>query len=305
MKRSTKNLFGVLLFLTCLAIALSLALEKLGDRFPRLQWTLKEKIGVLTLEGPILDSKQLIDELMEMVKDRQIKAIVLRIDSPGGGVGPSQEIYKEILRCKESKPVVVSLGSLAASGGYYVASAGNKIVASPGTITGSIGVIAEFVNFQGLFEKIGIDFQVIKQGEFKDVGSPHRGLTDREREMLSKVMEDIHRQFVSDVAKARGLEPQRVLEVADGRIFSGREAMELGLVDELGNFQDAISIAKELAGIKGEPELVYPKKRNKFLTALLEESSMLISKLSHRLYINPSFLTFYLYHFNPPQLKTY
>lgn len=295
MKRSTKNLFGVLLFLTCLAIALSLALEKLGDRFSRFQWTFKEKIGVLTLEGPIVDSKELIEDLLEMAKDRHIKAIVLRIDSPGGGVGPSQEIYKEILRCRETKPIVVSMGSLAASGGYYVASAGNKILASPGTITGSIGVIAEFVNFQGLLEKIGIDFQVIKQGEFKDVGSPHRGLTEREREMLSKVMEDIHKQFVGDVAKARGLDKEKVLEIADGRIFSGREAVELGLVDELGNFQDAVSSAKELAGIKGEPELVYPKKRNRFLTALLEESLMLVSKLSHRLYVNPAIWNLHLY----------
>ncbi|MFN3535793.1 MAG: signal peptide peptidase SppA, partial [Desulfatiglandales bacterium] len=173
----------------------ALVLNRTGVNVGKLRLTAKEKVGVLTLEGAIMDSRQIIEELSEMVRDKSVKAIVLRVDSPGGSVGPSQEIYKEVLRAREKKPVVVSMGGLAASGGYYVASAASKIVASPGTVTGSIGVITQFVNLEGLMSKIGVQLEVVKMGEYKDMGSPHRALTEKEREMISTLIQDIHQQF--------------------------------------------------------------------------------------------------------------
>lgn len=219
-----------------------------------------DKIGVISLEGPIMDSRPILAELVAFRKDKAIKAIILRIDSPGGGVGPSQEIYKEVRRTIETKKVIASLGGLAASGGYYVASAANKIVANPGTITGSIGVIMEFVRVENLLKKIGISLEVLKSGEFKDMGSPHRKMTQREKELIMALISDVQRQFVEAVAEGRGLSLEEVMEIADGRIFSGAQAKELGLVDVLGNFQDAVQLAKEMAGIKGEATMVYPAK---------------------------------------------
>lgn len=290
MKRSLRNLLVVVVFLAVLSLVLSFALKRIGEKTDILKVIKKEKIGVLNLDGPILDSRQILEDLREMLKDNEIKAIVLRVDSPGGGVGPSQEIYREIMRGKEKKPIVVSMGGLAASGGYYVACAGSKVLANPGTITGSIGVIAQFVNFQGLMEKVGINLEVVKEGEFKDVGSPHRRLNEREKEMLSKVMEDIHQQFVMDVAKARGIEVGRIKEIADGRIFSGREAKELGLVDELGNFEDAVEEAKALGGVKAEAEFVYPKKKSRFWATFMDEASKVILEKFLRLYLNEGLL---------------
>ncbi|MBW2028877.1 MAG: signal peptide peptidase SppA [Deltaproteobacteria bacterium] len=219
-----------------------------------------DKIGVITIEGPIKDSGPVLSQLVRFRKDRRIKAIVLRIDSPGGGVGPSQEIYREVRRTRKTKRVIASLGSLAASGGYYVASAADRIVANPGTITGSIGVVMEFLRLEDLMEKIGIDFEVLKSGEFKDIGSPHRKMSQREKELVKGLISDIQRQFVDAVARGRGLEIQRVREIADGRILSGAQAKDLGLVDSLGNFQDALDLAKKMSGIKGEAQIVYPKR---------------------------------------------
>jgi len=220
----------------------------------------KEKIGVVPIEGVITESESVLSQLAEFKKDDGIKAIVLRVNSPGGGVGPSQEIYREIRKTIEKKKVVASMGGVAASGGYYVSSAANKIVANPGTLTGSIGVLIEFVRLQELMEKIGVDMEVLKSGEFKDIGSPHRKLTERDKEMIQKIVSDIQSQFVEAVAKGRDLSVERVREIADGRIISGSQGVELGLVDQLGNFQDAVELAKSMAGIKGEVKLVYPKR---------------------------------------------
>lgn len=220
----------------------------------------KEKVGVISIDGTISQSTKITSQLAQFRKDNKIKAIVLRIDSPGGEVGPTQEIFREIQKIVQSKKVIASLGSVAASGGYYIAAAADKIVAAPGTITGSIGVIMQFIRIEELLKKIGVDFETLKSGEFKDIGSPGRELTERDREILNAVIEDIQRQFVEGVANGRSLDLEKVLQIADGRIFSGAQARELGLVDELGNFEDAVEIAKELAGIKGEVTLVYPEK---------------------------------------------
>jgi protease IV len=235
--------------------------------------SLKDKIGVIPIEGAITKSEIVVSQLLEFKKDRSVKAIILRVNSPGGGVAPSQEIYSEIRKTRESKKIIASMGSVAASGGYYVASAADKIVASPGTLTGSIGVLIEFVRLQELMEKIGVDVEVLKSGEFKDIGSPHRKLTEKDKEMIQSLVLDIQSQFVEAVAQSRDLPMEKVREIADGRIFSGSQGLELGLVDQLGNFQDAVDLAKTMAGIKGEATLVYPKRRKVRLWDMLAEDA--------------------------------
>lgn len=217
-----------------------------------------EKIGVIEMTGIIVASKTTIEHIIEFRNNPSIKGIVLRVDSPGGGVGPSQEIYEEIKKTVAVKPVVVSMGSVAASGGYYVSAPVNRIFANPGTITGSIGVIMEFTNVQELFGKIGLKNQVIKSGEHKDIGSPVRPMTDSDRQILQSLIDDTQQQFVAAVAEGRKMSVADVEPLADGRVFTGRQALAVGLVDELGNLQDAISAAARMAGIDGEPRVVYP-----------------------------------------------
>lgn len=232
-------------------------------------FSFSNKIGVIQIEGAIADSGPIVNQLVEFKKNNGIKAIILRIDSPGGGVGASQEIYTEVLRTTRTKKVVVSLGSVAASGGYYIASAGDKIIANPGTITGSIGVIMEFIQVGELLKKIGISLEVLKSGEFKDTGSPHRELTEREKELVKNLIYEIQEQFIRAVAAGRKIPVEKVREIADGRIISGASAKELGLVDQLGNFQDAVDLAKKISGLKGDVNLVFPKGRRIRLWDLL------------------------------------
>ena len=219
-----------------------------------------DRIGVIPIEGSITDPEPIVSQLVNFRKNRRIKAIILRINSPGGGVGPSQEIYREVRKTIKTKKVITSMGSLAASGGYYIASATNKIVANPGTITGSISVIMEFIQLEDLLKKVGVSLEVLKSGEFKDIGSPHRKMSEREKELIKDLISDIQKQFVNAVARGRDLSEEKVQEIADGRIFSGAQAKELGLVDLLGNFQDAVDLAKKMTGIKGDATLVYPKR---------------------------------------------
>ena len=222
--------------------------------------SLKEKIGVIPIEGPITDAEPVLTQLVDFRKDKRIKAIILRINSPGGGVAPSQEIYREVRRTIDNKKVVAHMGGLAASGGYYIASAANKIVANPGTITGSIGVIVEFVQLEELLEKIGVGLEVLKSGEFKDIGSPHRKVTKREKELMRDLISDIQEQFINAVAEGRSLSVDAVKAIADGRILTGSQAKEKGLVDLLGNFRDTVNLTKEMVGIEGDVALVYPEK---------------------------------------------
>lgn len=231
------------------------------------------KIGVIEIAGQISDSGPILEQLMEFSKNKHIKAVVLRIDSPGGSVGASQEIYREVARVKDTKKVIVSMGDTAASGGYYIAAAGDKIVANPGTITGSIGVIMSFYRIDELSKKIGLTLEVIKSGEFKDTGSSFRELTDREKELMNGVVLNIQEQFIKAVAEGRKLPVDKVREIADGRIFSGEMAKELGLVDELGNFRDAVNLAASLSGIKGEPTLVYSEKTGLKLWDIIFQSA--------------------------------
>jgi protease-4 len=241
------------------------------------------KIGVIPVEGAIMESDTIVSQMKKFGDDKGIKAIVLRINSPGGGVGPSQEIYREVQRTVSKKRVIASMGGVAASGGYYIAAAADKIVASPGTITGSIGVIMEFVRFEELLGKIGISLEVLKSGEFKDIGSPHRKLTERDRQVIDALIADIQKQFVTAVAEGRNIQIEKVQEIADGRIFSGAQAKEFGLVDLLGNFEDAVSLAKELAGIEGDVTLVFPKRNAMSLWgALFDSAAKSVLKLTRQ-----------------------
>jgi protease-4 len=216
-------------------------------------------IGVVEVTGPILSSKQVIENIKKFREDDVIKAIVIRVDSPGGGVGPSQEIFTELMRTRPVKTVVASMGSVAASGGYYVAAGAQAIVASPGTITGSIGVIMEHVNLTELVGKIGISPVVIKSGEFKDLGSVFRELTDAERQLLQQLVDELHLQFVSDTARARNMSTEQMAGIADGRVYTGQTALDMNLIDRMGNLEDAVALAAELAEMDEDPVTVYPK----------------------------------------------
>ncbi len=232
------------------------------------------RVGVIQVKGTIIDSQDTVTQLKDWRKDSSIRAIVIRIDSPGGAVGPSQEIYREIRRTAANKPVVASMGSVAASGGYYIASAANHIVANPGTITGSIGVIIHLPNLRELFGKIGYQMTTIKSGKFKDIGNPDREMTPEEQELLQSTIDETYRQFVRDVAKARNLPEDDVRKIADGRIIMGERALELKLVDQLGNFEDAVTTAAQLAKISGEPSVVNSKKKKLSLLDLIVGSDI-------------------------------
>lgn len=228
------------------------------------------RIALIKIEGVILDSEGTIEEIKRYKDSAGIKAIVLRINSPGGGVVPSQEIYEEVLKIRQEgkKKVVVSMGTVAASGGYYIASASDRIVANPGTLTGSIGVIMELANVEGLLKKIGVESLVIKSGKNKDLGSPFRKMRPVERVILQRLMDDVHNQFIQAVAQGRGLTEERVRAVADGSIFTGRKAKDLGLVDEIGNLEDTLRLTAEMVGIQGEPRIVRSRKRFSLLDLL-------------------------------------
>ena len=226
----------------------------------------KEQVAVVRVEGPILDSKQTITELQDFSQDPMVKAIVVRIDSPGGGVAPSQEIYNAVKRVKSdyNKTVVASMGTVAASGGYYIAVASDRVLANPGTLTGSIGVIMQMANFEELLKKVGVKNFVIKSGRYKDIGSPFREMKPEDRQLLQSVMDDVHRQFIEAVAEGRSLDIAEVELLADGRVFTGRQAKDSLLVDELGDLTDAIQLAGKLSGIEGEPRVVEPVRQFSF-----------------------------------------
>jgi protease-4 len=261
--------FGVLVGLFVISIY---ALSYLTNREESL-WG-GEKVAVIEIRGVILDPQPVVEKLVKLRKNEKVKAIVLRIDSPGGGVGPAQEIFSEVKKAQKEKKVLVSMGSVAASGGYYIACGADTIVANPGTITGSIGVIMESLNVEELLHKIGLRSMVVKSGKHKDLGSPLRPMSEEEKKLLQGVLDSVHDQFIRAVAEGRRLPPEKVRELADGRIFSGEQARNLGLVDELGNLEETIALAAKLAGIRGEPEVVYAeKKRFSLLEFLLQESA--------------------------------
>ncbi len=217
-------------------------------------------IGVIEVEDVILTSKTVVKDIKTFTEDPGIGAILLRIDSPGGGVAASQEIYSQVAKARAHKTVVVSMGSVAASGGLYIAMPANRIVANPSTVTGSIGVILEYPVVEELFRKIGIRYEVIKSKEHKDIGSPFRSLSQDERNMLEGVIQDMYSQFIDAIIAYRALTRDSLAKIADGRILTGRQALEFGLVDTLGSFEDAVAIAGNLIGVE-KPNLIYPPHR--------------------------------------------
>jgi protease-4 len=242
-----------------------------------------DKVALVKIEGLLVTSENIVEELNDYADDSSIKAIVLRIDSPGGGVVVSQEIYNAVKNArKEGKKVVASMGTVAASGGYYVASAADRIVANPGTLTGSIGVKMEFANIEKLLEKIGVRGVVVKAGEYKDVGSPFRDMSEPEKKILQDVIDDVHSQFIKAVAEGRNMQEADVRAIADGRIFTGRQAVELKLVDQLGDLADSIKVAGDLVGIKGKPRVIEKRKKIPFLDYLKEESATWIAEVITR-----------------------
>ena len=228
-----------------------------------------DKVAVIDITGAISRTQTTIDQIHQYRDDQTVKAIVLRINSPGGSVAPVQEIYSELKKLE--KPIVASMGSTAASGGYYIAAIADEILANPGTLTGSIGVIMQFTKLKGLYEKVGLEQQVVKSGKFKDTGSPVRDMTDEERELLQATLDDVHSQFIDAVFEGRQghLTREEIVALADGRIFSGQQALEHKLVDQLGNLPDAIERAGELGGIEGKPKVVRTERKTSLLERLL------------------------------------
>lgn len=231
-----------------------------------------QKLAIVELEGLILESEPVVRELQEHQDNPSVRAMVLRINSPGGVVGPTQEIYAAVKRFRKAgKPVVASLGSVAASGGYYVATAADRIYANPGTLTGSIGVVMQMANVEGLLKKVGVEYVVVKSGRYKDIGNFARAMSPEERKILQALLDDVYNQFVDAVAQGRELDRQAVLGFADGRVVSGQAAKEIGMVDALGGLEDAIEGAAQLAGLPKRPKLILPRRRFSLWSLLLNQ----------------------------------
>ncbi len=220
------------------------------------------RVAIVELEGIILDVDDILRDLKSYRDNPQVRAVVIRINSPGGVVGPSQELYEALRRLRQGgKPVVASLGAVAASGGYYVAVGADRIYANPGTLTGSIGVIMQMANLEQLMKKVGVDYVVIKAGRLKDVGNVARPMTAEERRVLQALLDDVHAQFIGAVAEGRKLDRAQVTQFADGRIFSGAQAKALQMIDELGGLEDAVNGAAQLAGLPVPPKVILPRRR--------------------------------------------
>jgi protease-4 len=281
MKKST-----LIILIVCCVIAylfiISLILLKIN---PSLLGT--KTIAVIEIEGVIIDSKDIVRQIKSSTKNPSVKGILLRVDTPGGGASASQEIYSEIQKAKsKGKKIVVSMGAVAASGGYYISCPADIIVANPATMTGSIGVIIQYPIVDELMKKLGIKYEVIKSKEHKDIGSPFRQLTDKEKQLLNEMTTDVYNQFVDAISESRKLPKEKILPYADGRIFSGRQAQSYGLVDSLGTYEDALKIIANLCGISTDPQII--KERPKFsLTRQLFSRSL-------NWLLNPSPL--FLYH---------
>lgn len=236
-------------------------------------FSLNDKIGVVNISGIISDSMEIAEQLEDFGKDDSIVAVILRIDSPGGGVAASQEIYDAVVELKKKKKVVASMGSVAASGGLLIACSADKIVANSGTITGSISAIMQFANVEELLKKIGLKASAVKSGKYKDIGSPLREMTPEERKIIQDLVDDIYNQFVDVIVRDRKISREQVINIADGRVFSGRRAKEYGLVDYLGDMGFAAKLASQLAGKDGKYDLVYPRKKRASIFDYVFESA--------------------------------
>lgn len=247
MKKKTKRILIIILLLIVAIVGIRTVRENMAPA-----------IGLLEIDGPIATSMRYLEIIKDFEEDESVKAVIVRLDSPGGRVGPSQEVYEALLRLKRTKPVIASMASISASGAYYIACAADTIYALTGTLTGSIGVIMEFVDVSEGLSKLGVSARTITGGDLKDAGTPFRHMTDKERKYFQELASDIHDQFIDAVSKSRSLERNDVVKYADGRVFSGRQALAAGLIDRLGGFDDAVEEAKQRAGIKGKPRIIKP-----------------------------------------------
>lgn len=230
-----------------------------------------DKIAIVDLDFTIMSPEGFVKQMKKYREDKSIKAIIIHVNTPGGGVAASQEMYEEVKKTRDSgKPVVVSVESINASGGYYISCGANLIVANPGSLVGSIGVIMQYYTFKELADKIGMKENTIISGENKDTGNPFRDATERDKEYLNDIVMDSYDQFLDVVSKERKIEKEELKKIATGRVFTGRQAKENGLIDSLGTFSDAIRITARLANIDGEPVLVKEKNRNNFFELFIE-----------------------------------
>ncbi len=269
------GLFFVFLFVCVVVFGIYIVLIKLQVKsgYDVVSGTSPYAIGIINLTGTIHSSLSFISILNHYRHESDIKAIVIRVNSPGGEVAPSQAIYEQLTKFKKYKKVVVSMGSVAASGAYYISSAANEIVAEPGTLTGSIGVIMEMPNVHKLMKRVGISYNYIVSGPYKDIGTPFKKMSPEQREKLQGVVMNVYEQFVEAVAKGRNLKVKYVKKLANGMVYSGQQALAYHLVDKLGDFEDAIHAAKVLSGIKGKPTLVYPATRQRgFLQYIIKKA---------------------------------
>ncbi|MBU0600172.1 signal peptide peptidase SppA [bacterium] len=265
MAEENKIIKIVLIVLTTLMLGEALYLLALlkGESFQ------KKNIAIIDIKGPILDSEEVLEQINEYKDNPTIASIVLRIDSPGGYTGATQEIYQEIKEAREEgKIFVTSFANIGASGAYYIAAATNYILANPGTLTGSIGVIMEVHNFRELLNKLGLKAEIIKSGKYKDIGSPLRDMTSHEKELIQQLTDDVHCQFIEAVSKGRKIKKEKLINIADGRILTGLQAYKAGLVDQLGNLNEAIKVAARLANIEKKPTII--RKKAKFSQAFEE-----------------------------------
>ncbi|MDH3251940.1 MAG: signal peptide peptidase SppA [Ignavibacteria bacterium] len=292
MTKSTKWFLGILAVLSMFVVGVVILLVTVFPLRPGTMETVTtgsgEKLAVIELRGVITGSDDVVRQLKKYRENSSIRGILLRVDSPGGAVVPSQEMYEAVRKTRDSgKPIVVSMGSLAASGGYYVACGASRIVANNGTLTGSIGVIAEFLQVQEALQKLGIDVKIVKSGTLKDAGVPTRSMTEDERQYFQDLMDTVHRQFIEVVERERNLSHDDVLNLADGRVFIGQQAVDLGLVDTLGTYEDAVRIAADLAGITGEPALVRERKSVPWWAPGLEDVTDTMNKLKTEILERP------------------
>ncbi|MDH3217088.1 MAG: signal peptide peptidase SppA [Candidatus Krumholzibacteria bacterium] len=257
--------FGAALVITVSFVVLYIGLFYMGER----DLALGDAVAVVDIRGVIHYSRAKIHEIESYRDNENVKAVLVFINSPGGGVSASQAIHEALLRVKEHKPVVAFMGPIAASGGYYVACAADSILAHEGTLTGSIGVIASFLHTRDLYQKIGLEVTVIKTGKYKDVGSPHRPMTEEEREYMGALLESVYQQFLRAVSAGRGIPVDDVARLAEGRLYSGEEALRVGLVDRLGTYEDALQVAADLGGLEGKPRVMRRARRRSLVERIV------------------------------------
>ncbi|HLP15419.1 MAG TPA: signal peptide peptidase SppA [Bacteroidota bacterium] len=291
MTRTSKWVFGIISVLLILFVVVVFSFMYYlfsGDENEEVATGSNGTIALIELKEPIESSENTVRLFKKYRENSSVKAIVFRVESPGGGVAASQEIYEEVRKTRDGgKPVVVSMGSVAASGGYYVSCGASKIVANPGTVTGSIGVISQFVHITGLMDKIGISSTTIKSGKLKDAGSPMRQPTEEDKKYFQEMIDDVYGQFVGVVASERKLDLEVVKKLADGRVYTGKKAFELGLIDTLGTYEDAIALAGRLAGIKGTPTTIREKKKERLSDMLFGSVKNEITGLKNELVKQP------------------